>query len=165
VMGILFAIATYSWQNVKDGKRVTSAANQLSADMRLAHTSATNQLADWRLDYKANGATFACGPVPDADYCLVKLGPGGAVVERIPRTLPDGTTIRGTNLSDTAGLLVGSDRSLEFNPDGSAEVVGGAFAGSGAEPNPTVRVGSSDANSTPSRISVVLPTSRVQIVG
>ena len=164
LMGIVTAIASFTYFGVVEDRAVDSAANQLAADMRLAHTNATNQLADWRVNYKANGATFSCGAVTNADYCLVKLGPGGVVLERIPRTLPEGTKILSTNLANLTGLLTGNDRSLEFNSNGSAEVVGGVF--SGPESSPTVRVGPEDGSTTNmNRISVATTTSRVSNAG
>ena len=46
IMGIVFAIASSTWFGVVESRRVDSATNQLAADLRLAHTSATNRLVD-----------------------------------------------------------------------------------------------------------------------
>jgi prepilin-type N-terminal cleavage/methylation domain-containing protein len=165
IMGILFAIATSSWQSVTEGRRATSAANQVASDMRLAHTSATNQLSDWRMVYDDNGDPVNCGTAT-ADYCLVKLDSTGIPVERLPRTLPDGTRILGTNTNNLASafavLFPGSNRALEFNPDGSAEAVDGFTATPPLEADPTVRVGADDGDPL-NRISVTPSTSRIRI--
>ena len=49
ILGILVTIAVIIWLGILEQRRVDAAANQLAADMRLAHTSATNQLTDWRV--------------------------------------------------------------------------------------------------------------------
>ncbi len=120
IMGILFAIATASWQNTIESRRATSAANQVAADMRLAHTSATNQLSDWQIVYDDTGDPITCGTAT-ADYCLIKLDAGGNSIQRLPRTLPDGTKILGTNLNlvpTLAALFPGSNRALDSTPMG-----------------------------------------------
>ena len=43
-MGIVFAIASSTWFDAAESRGVDSAANQLAADLRLAHTKATNKL-------------------------------------------------------------------------------------------------------------------------
>lgn len=165
IVGILFAIASSSWQSVTEGRRVTSAANQLASDMRLAHTSATNQLSDWRMVYDDNGGPVNCGTAT-ADYCLVKLDPAGAPVENLPRTLPDGTRILGSNINNLASafaiLFPGSNRALEFNPDGSAVAVDGFTAAPPLESEPTIRVGADDGDPL-NRISVNPSTSRINV--
>jgi prepilin-type N-terminal cleavage/methylation domain-containing protein len=101
ILGILLAIATASWLGVVEGRRVDSATNQLVSDLRLAHTSATNQLASWEVRTTAGSPT----------YQLVKLTPPTEQVTT--RTLPDGTEL-GTTLT------------VRFSPDGSAATVAGA---------------------------------------
>ena len=163
IMGILFAIATVSWQNVIRDRQVTSASNQLLADMRLAHSGASNQLADYRIVYNSAGNQVTCGTATGS-YCFVKLDSAGSPVQNTPRTLPDGTKILGTNVnlsSALAALFPGSDRALEFNADGSAEAVSG-YVPSAQEPDPTVRVGSASDSSRLRRISVTLATSKVR---
>ena len=82
--------------------RVEAAADQLAADMRLAHTSATQQLTDWRVVLMHDGAPLAA--CSEADYCLVKLksaydaGDGPPALDPgsplKPRELPAGTKIK-----------------------------------------------------------------------
>ena len=69
ILGILIAIAIIIWLGVLEARRVDAATNQLKADMRLAHTSAANQLTDWRVVLVPDNADEDDGP----DYHLVKL--------------------------------------------------------------------------------------------
>jgi prepilin-type N-terminal cleavage/methylation domain-containing protein len=69
ILGILIAIAIIIWLGILERRRVDAAANQIAADMRLAHTSATNQLTDWRVVLYPNKADEEDG----ADYYLVRL--------------------------------------------------------------------------------------------
>ncbi|HZY57775.1 MAG TPA: prepilin-type N-terminal cleavage/methylation domain-containing protein [Rubrobacteraceae bacterium] len=61
ILGVLLAIGIMSWLSILERRRVDAATNQLVADLRLAHTNATNQLTDWRVvlvPEKADGLTF-----------------------------------------------------------------------------------------------------------
>ena len=49
IMGIVFAIASSTWFGVVESRRVDSATNEMVAELRLAHTRATNRLEDWRI--------------------------------------------------------------------------------------------------------------------
>jgi Tfp pilus assembly protein FimT len=49
IMGILLVIGIIIWLGILERWRVNAATNQLVADLRLAHTSASNQLTDWRV--------------------------------------------------------------------------------------------------------------------
>ena len=49
ILGILLAIAIIVFLVLLERWRVNAATNQLVADLRLAHASATNQLTDWRV--------------------------------------------------------------------------------------------------------------------
>src|SRR5918994_2633681 len=63
LMGLLFAIASSFLFGVVDGRRVDSATNQLAADLRLAHTRATNRLEQWQVVLTADSSTYTIGPV------------------------------------------------------------------------------------------------------
>ena len=101
ILGILVAIAVPSWFGVVEGRRVDSAANQLAADLRLAHTRATNQLARWQV-------VTPSGQDPIRNYELRKLSSSNAITETISRQLPEGTGVRTTV-------------SITFRPEGQAE--------------------------------------------
>ncbi len=119
VMGIVMGIATSSWIGIVESRRVTSATNQFAADMRLAHTSATNRLGTAKVVFSNTGAAVTCNGVA-ADYCLVM--PLGAGDESKPRSLPDGTVATSPNLlADPGG---GAISTIEFAANGSAKTLG-----------------------------------------
>ncbi len=71
IAGVLAAISLVILLALLERWRVEAAADQLAADMSLAHANATQQLTDWRLVLMPDGRPLtACS---DADYCLVKL--------------------------------------------------------------------------------------------
>ncbi len=96
IMGILFAIASASWQGIVEGRRVDSAANQLVADLRNAHATATNRLFPQTVQLDTGTRNY-------------RVGPTGAPS---PRTLPEGTQLTTTLTS------------IEFGANGSASVGG-----------------------------------------
>src|ERR671932_956946 len=69
ILGILIAIGIIIWLGILERRRVDAAVNQLAADLRLAHTSATNQLTDWRVVLVPDREGEDDGP----DYYLIKL--------------------------------------------------------------------------------------------
>src|SRR5215210_3734258 len=69
ILGILIAIAIIIWLGILERRRVDAAARQLAADLRLANTSATNQLTDWRVVLVPEQA----GEDGSPDYYLVRL--------------------------------------------------------------------------------------------
>lgn len=129
ILGILLAIAMVIWLGLLESRRVTAAANQLAADMRRAHSSATNQLTDWRIVLYPDRSDENVGP----DYLLVKLNgvyrsgyPTPTVSQTIPRTFPD--DVRVVNISgalDTgtgwmvSPSVIDQTRTLEFNTNGT----------------------------------------------
>ncbi len=144
ILGILIAIAVAIWLSLIEARRVDAAANQLASDLRLAHTRATNQLADWRVVLAPERAGEEEGP----DYYLMPLNgvydgsgspPAPEVDEVIPRTFEGNVRIQ--DHSDTlhddqgAGWWVNPEapqtsdldvpdtpapsRTLEFNSDGT----------------------------------------------
>lgn len=173
LIGIVVAIASSTWSKVVKSRAVDSAANQLVADMRLAHSSSTNQLSAWRFVYNAGGAPVTgCGAgasPPPADYCMFKMQ-GSTVVKSMPRFLPDDTEMRQTNLigvSPVPGFVY--DRSLEFCPNGSMQttqnvpVTLSACNLSLASAVPSITVRAKGGN--PCHIVRVTPaTSRVELV-
>ncbi|MDP9437348.1 MAG: GspH/FimT family pseudopilin [Actinomycetota bacterium] len=97
LMGILFGIASSTWFGVVEGRRVDSAANQIASDLRLAHTQASNRLADHTVVVSAaNSSTYQIGPA------------GGTLATR---TLPEGTRIAAAT-------------TIVFESDGEAQVTG-----------------------------------------
>lgn len=153
ILGILAGIAIPSWFGIVEGRRVDSAANQVAADLRLAHGRATNQLTDWRIVFRGSDPggtlnTVNCGGI-QADYCMVELaevyegGPSATaptVAQTMPRYLPDGTLItpyaplpdpRTTVMADSgatqtvAPSVLGQTMTMEANSDGTVRTLGG----------------------------------------
>ncbi|QYJ14402.1 Type IV minor pilin PilE [Rubrobacter xylanophilus DSM 9941] len=166
IMGILLAIAIIILLGILEQRRVDAAANQLAADLRLAHARATNQLTDWRVVLFPERGEEEAGP----DYWLVKLRepydsgePTPTVVVSFPRTFPANVKVRDHNpaLKDPSPpetwmappSAAGKTRTLEFNSDGSAWVRYG--------PNGSVRI---TIDGDPERRVVFLSaTSRIRI--
>lgn len=101
LLGILAAIAMPSWFGLINGKKAISAANQVSADMRLAHGTARNRLTT--VQFQINTATN-CYKVVD-----------GAQTKN--RCLPEGSK------------FVTSVTVVEFRPDGTAQITGSGNVG------------------------------------
>lgn len=171
ILGILIAIAIIIWLGILERRRVDAAANQLAADLRLANTSATNQLTGWRVVLVPEQA----GEDDDPDYYLVRLAqphdpnvPGAPPptidpnTPPTPRFFPVNVKIRDhdSNLKDAtanpAGLISPAPtqtRTLEFNVDGSMAFKSG--------PNGSVCV---TADGDPQRrVTSISATSRVKI--
>ena len=142
IIGILVAIAVILWLRMLEQRRVDAATNQLVADLRFAHTSATNQLTDWRVVLVPERSDEDEGP----DYYLVKLAaPYPATSPPTidsntppePRTFPANVkivNIAGTLDSGSGGWaiapsVVDQTRTLEFNTDGAMKFYG-AVSGS-----------------------------------
>ena len=127
--------------------------------MRLAHTNATQQLADWRVVLMHDGKPLAyCF---NADYCLVKLnnaydaGDGSPALDSdsplIPRELPDCTRVEGLTFdADCSGddpdaavppSSCGPEptRTIELNSNGTVRTLRPGTSG-------TVRVSSDDGS-------------------
>ena len=160
--------------------RVEAAADQFAADLRLAHTRATEQLTDWRVVFMHDGTPLSgCS---SAAYCLVKLNvPYGAgdpapalddAVDPAVRELPDGTRIKEVTFDPdcshgdrnaavppsycgSGGAQDGATRTLEFNPNGTVRTLRPGQSG-------TVVI-SSDDGSPVCPIVFNAPTSRIRI--
>lgn len=101
IAGILFALAAPVWWSVSESRAVDSAANQLAADLRLAHTGATNRLEDRVVVLTSGDATYTIGPA----------GETPAV-----RTLPEGTRVA------TGAALIFTPRGSVEPPEGTITV-------------------------------------------
>ena len=139
ILIILVAIGVIIFLALLERWRVNAATNQLVADLRLAHTSATNQLTDWRVVLVPGHAEQEFGP----DYYLVKLADPYEQEDPAPPTVAKDTppkpryfpgnvgivNIRGA-LDTERGWAVepsrpGRTRTLEFNSDGAMVFYGG----------------------------------------
>ena len=173
IMGILLAIAIIIWLGILEQRRVDAAANQFAADLRLSHSSATNQLTDWRVVFRVGSPKYnlikLTEPCPESSCSNPKAD------RIISRSLPDGTSIVGSsNGADPTGvgrfkvynssgssLLTtsindpGATSTIEFNSDGRSYVANGPVAG--------LKVGSNSNASRCWKITVVAATSRVKL--
>ena len=170
ILGVLLAIAIFIFLALLERWRVEAAAEQLAADMRRAHTSATSQLTDWRLIYNVGGP----------EYYLVGLAevcPNSATApcvnpparRVIPRELPDGTKIKcssnGPDPAPNARFVIpnlgagvyeaGRSRTVEFNSDGTMSQQPGPAAG--------LEVSSTSNEAVRLKLTVLAATSRVAI--
>lgn len=165
ILGILLAIAIIVWLGLLEQRRVDAATDQLRADLRLAHASATNQLTDWRVVLVPDKAGEDEGP----DYYLVKLAapyPATATPAVDPKTPPKPRTfpasvkvmnIAGTIDTGAGGwavspTVVGQTRTVEFNTNGTMKFYGGVSGST------CVTIDTSPENS----LTVLAATSRVK---
>ena len=157
IAGALAAISVIIFLALLERWRVEAAADQLAADMRLAHANATQQLADWRVVLMPDGAPLAA--CSNADYCLVKLknayegADGSPAIDPplMPKELPDGTRIKEVTFdADCSGgdpdaavppSSCGPEptRTIEFNSNGTVRTLRPGVNG-------TVRVSSDDGS-------------------
>jgi prepilin-type N-terminal cleavage/methylation domain-containing protein len=103
LMGIVFAIASSTWLGVIESRKVDSATNQVVADLRLAHSRATNRLEDWQVIFAGN-STYT-------------IGPTGAPIDKDLDDYP---------ASDPVIVDVDPNTTITFKPTGSAVLPGGA---------------------------------------
>ncbi|MDP9454889.1 MAG: prepilin-type N-terminal cleavage/methylation domain-containing protein [Actinomycetota bacterium] len=166
ILGILLAIAIVVWLGLLESRRVEAATNQLKADLRLAHTSATNQLTDWRVVLVPDRADEDEGP----DYYLVKLlapypGTSPPAVDPAtpakPRTFPANVKVMNISGSLDTGAggwavsptVVRQTRTVEFNTDGTMRFYGGVSGST------CVTVDTVPEN----RVTILAATSRVKV--
>lgn len=154
IMGIIFAIATTSWRGVIERRAVDAASNQLAADLRLAHSSATNQLADYAVVKELAsapllGSLTGCGA---GDYYLVK----------IPNTgVPTCADVTVRDLSEDDRAQMSTTTPLRFKPNGSVRNIDDTEIG-GEVGIAVYRAGDPDS-SNQHAVEVVPTTSRIQI--
>jgi|SRR5829696_3395477 len=105
IMGIVFAIASSTWFGVVEGRRVDSATNEVAADLRRAHTNATNRLEDWRVEIDAD----------TRDYRIYRIDPDtGTATLSSSNLLPEHT-----EFPPAMGVSA-----IVFEPDGKAQITG-----------------------------------------
>jgi prepilin-type N-terminal cleavage/methylation domain-containing protein len=180
IMSIIPVIGVIVLLALLERWRVEAAADQFAADLRLAHTRATEQLTDWRVVFMDDGTPLnGCS---SADYCMVKLNfpygsgdPAPALDDSVgpaDRELPEGTRIREVTFDPdcshgdrnaaippsscgSGGAQDGATRTLEFNPNGTVRTLRPGQSG-------TVVI-SSDDGSPVCPVVFNAPTSRIRI--
>ena len=108
IMGILSAIAYSTWFGAVEGRRVDSATNQLVADLRQAHTSATNRLAPWRVVLQLNTRKYQLGPTGGS------LTSRSLLNQKAPAEPDPNPPVK----------LTGAVTVVEFTPNGGATITG-----------------------------------------
>jgi prepilin-type N-terminal cleavage/methylation domain-containing protein len=180
IMSIILTIGIIVLLALLERWRVEAAADQFAADLRLAHTRATEQLTDWRVVFMADGTSLSrCSA---ADYCVVKLklpyGSGDPAptlddsIRPAVRELPEGTRIKEVTFDPDCshgdrnaaippsycGTDVGQDgatRTLEFNSNGTVRTLRPGQSG-------TVVISSEDGSPV-CPVVFNAPTSRIRI--
>jgi len=108
LMLIVFGIASSTWFKVVESRRVDSATNQVVADLRFAHTQATNHLTD-------SSFVVPADPVPAGvvdPLSTYQVGPPGDL---------DTMTLPGDD-QGTPKTKILSATTITFHSDGSAEI-------------------------------------------
>ena len=175
IMGIILAIGIIVLLALLERWRVEAAADQFAADLRLAHTRATEQLTDWRVVFMPDGTLSRCA---SADYCMVKLNfPYGAgdptpVLATMPpwsesarqdedqgchlrSRLPHGIGCSPPSSCGSDAAQNGATRTLEFNSNGTVRTLRPGQSG-------TVMISSEDGIPT-CPVVFNAPTSRIRI--
>jgi prepilin-type N-terminal cleavage/methylation domain-containing protein len=99
IMGIVFSIASSIWFGAIESRKVDAATNQVTADLRLAHSRATNRLENWQVIF-AGDSTYT-------------IGPTGAPIDEDLDDDPDSNPV-----------IIGPAATITFKPDGSATLPG-----------------------------------------
>ena len=169
IMGILFAIATASWQSIVESRRVDGATNQVRADLRLAYTSAINKLGAARITFNRDGLTPVTCNEQLAAYCLTEPTPTGGT-RQTPRNF-DSSAVR---LTSPNIFLVSGPVTIEFASDGRASTPGASINASLTGVTDTcplstpsgvarIQVSSSASSPTTHCLTFNTETSRIQV--
>ena len=89
VAGVLAAISLIIFLALLERWRVEAAADQLAADMRLAHTNATQQLTDWRVVLTHDGRPLKGSRTLGTDPYASRLPEHGRSASRNPDYLSE----------------------------------------------------------------------------
>ena len=140
LMGLVFAIASSSWLGAIESRKVDTATNQLAADLRQAHTKATNRLADQTVTLSTDSSEYTMTGVADPldlDDCDEEDVAAGRC-----------------DIDDVDMVVVDTGASVEFKADGSAVVT----------PDDPIEVVSSNDNDKVNTIEINSATSRIKVV-
>jgi len=144
IMGIVFAIASSFWFKMAESRRVDSATNQVVADLRLAHTQATNRLTD---------SSFI---VPSADSSTYQVGQVGPPEDLETRNLPgddQGTPKTKIVAATTITITFHAEGGAEIDPAGPAGVINITVTTTDGDPDDPIHT--IDVNTVTSRVKVV----------
>jgi len=138
IMGIVFAISSSIWFKMAESRRVDSATNQVVADLRLAHTQATNHLTDSTFVVPADPVPAGVDPLS-----TYQVGPPGDL---------DTMTLPGDDQGTPKTKIV-APTAITFHSNGSAEI----------DPAGNITVASTDGDPS-HEIEINSITSRVKVV-
>jgi prepilin-type N-terminal cleavage/methylation domain-containing protein len=113
IMLILFSAAVPIWLGAVESRKVDSATNQVVADLRRAHTNATNRLQNWQVDLRpAGGPTSNYRMAPCVNPCTAPLPPPSLSLEKgtaFPAGMSGGRVVfesDGESRSNLAGNII-----------------------------------------------------------
>jgi len=118
LMGIVFGIASSTWFGLVESRRVDSATNQLAADLRLAHSKATNRLTSQTVtlttgsEYTMTGVAGTLDLDDDPDEDVVVVDTAATITFN-----PNGSA----TLPGNAPVLTRSVRSADGDPSNDIE--------------------------------------------
>ena len=142
LMGVVFAVASSTWFGAIESRKVDSATNQLAADLRQAHTRATNRLADQTVTLSTESSEYTITiRSEDTDDDLDDAPDEEVVTDDLD------------DCDDEDVVVVNTDASVLFSADGSAVVTGA---------NP-IRVESKKDDTKYHEIDINTTTSRIEI--
>ena len=123
IMGILFAAAVPLWLGAVESRKVDSATNQMVADLRQAHTNATNSLANYEVRLTDNSSTYLIGrpPAALATYTTYTL-PNNARVDTPGATLNIVFAPNGSVTPPVGAPITFNVRSADGNPSHTIEI-------------------------------------------
>jgi Tfp pilus assembly protein FimT len=154
ILGILIAIAIIVFLVLLEWWRVNTAADQLAADMRLAHTNATNQLPEWRLILIPEVADESTGPdyylvKSDGSDCIRRLFSANVKIENHNSALNDDPVIVPACAPSPPYMI----RKAQFNTDGTMAFTSGPSGSACVTVDDNLKL----------RVIVLSATSRVRI--
>jgi type II secretory pathway pseudopilin PulG len=117
LMGIVFAIASYSWFGMVESRRVDSATNQIISELRLAHTRAANRLQNWKVEPVANTGNYRIGSC--VDPCTAALTTPLRSLDEGTEFLPDLGVVAIVLKSDGTAQIIGAGNIQVAADDGS----------------------------------------------
>jgi prepilin-type N-terminal cleavage/methylation domain-containing protein len=113
IMMILVSVAVPIWLGAVESRKVDSATNRMVADLRRAHTNATNRLQNWKVDLRPAGGTAADYRMgPCVNPCTAPLPPPSLSLEggtRFRNLMTGGRVVfksDGGSTSNLAGNIV-----------------------------------------------------------
>ena len=152
LMGVVFAVASSTWFGAIESRKVDSATNQLAADLRQAHTRATNRLADQTVTLSTESSEYTITiRSEDTDDDLDDAPDEEVVTDDLDDC--DDEDVAAGDCADEDVVVVNTDASVLFSADGSAVVTGA---------NP-IRVESSKDDTKYHEIHINTTTSRIEI--